>query len=168
MHSIQTRTITTSHRQRPGHDCPARSWWARGLLLAILAVGPAGAVHRVLTIAAPVLAAAGSKLSISVFASTNAGGGEQIGFFHGEYSTDGGKTWTGFCYAENVGTAATRIARFTTGDSGSTVLVRVRIAFRGGAAGDVDFNGATISWADTWTNWREPPAKVATTTVIAP
>ena len=138
-----------------------------GLLLAGLAAGPAGAANRVLLIAAPALAAPGTRINVSVFASTNAGGGEQIGFFHGEYSLDGGVTWTAFCYAENAGTSTTRLASFTTGEAGSRVLVRVRIAFRGGPAGNVDFTGAPIDWASSWIKWQEPPAKITTTTVVA-
>ncbi len=151
-----------------------RPSWARpnsivsGCLLLLLIASPVYAVNRVLMIAAPVLAVADSKITISVFASTNAGGGEQIGFFHVEYSTDGGKTWTGFCYAENAGISAIRTASLKTGPAGSKTLLRVRIAYRGGAAGDVDFNGTTINWADSWGKWREPPAKISTTTIVAP
>ena len=144
--------------------------WKRiclGLLLACLAAGPAGAANRVLLIAAPALAAPGTRINVSVFASTNAGGGEQIGFFHGEYSLDDGRTWTAFCFEENAGSSATRLASFTTGAAGSRIFVRVRIAYRGGPAGDVDFNGAPINWAGSWIKWQEPPAKITTTTVVA-
>ena len=137
------------------------------LALALLSAGSAGAVNRVLAIAAPVLATPGTQINVSVLASTNAGGGEQVGFFHGEYSVDSGKTWTGFCFAENVGTSTTRVASFTTGPAGSKVLVRVRIAYRGGLAGDVDFNGMPIKWTESWIKWQEPPAKITTTTVVA-
>ncbi len=138
------------------------------MLLVLLAVSPAFAVNRVLTIAAPVLAEPVSKISVVLFASTNAGGGEQIGFFHAEYSIDDGKTWIGITYSENVGAFATRTARFTTGAAGSKVYVRVRLAFRGGPAGNVDYQGGTINWAESWAHWQEPPAKVAITTIVTP
>lgn len=145
----------------------AGRWWLGGLALALLAAVPVRAVNRVLMIAAPVIAPADSPLNISIFASTNAGGGEQIGFFHVEYSTDDGRNWTGYCYAENPGISAIRTVPLTTGPVGSKTLVRVRMAYRGGAAGDVDYNGATINWAESWKNWQEPPAKISITTVVA-
>jgi hypothetical protein len=145
-----------------------RRWLLGGFAAALLAVVPARAVNRVLMIAAPVLAPADSPLNISIFASTNAGGGEQIGFFHVEYSTDGGRNWTGFCYAENPGISAIRTVSLKTGPAGSKTLVRVRMAYRGGPAGDVDYNGATINWTESWKNWQEPPTKISTTTIVAP
>ena len=123
--------------------------------------------HRELFIAAPVLAAAESKIKITILASTDARG-EQVGFLHGEYSIDGGKVWTGFCYAENAGSAATRSVSFKVGGVGSQTLVRVRAAYRGGAAGNVDFNGEAIRWTDTWSKWQMPPAKITITTIITP
>jgi hypothetical protein len=147
--------------------CLTRSWLARGVLLAFLAAGPSFAVNRTLKITPPTAVVAGAKVSVSVYASTDAGGGEHIGFFHGEFSTDGGKTWTAFCFEQKLGPTATRIASFTAGSTGSKALVRVRVAYRGGKAGDVDFNGAPINWGETWANWGEPPAKVASLTVGA-
>ena len=141
---------------------PAR-WWLASCLLAVLAL-PAAAVERVLNITAPASVAAGTKVNIPVLARTDAKG-EQIGFFHAEYSTDGGKTWTGFCYEQNAGASATRNAIFTVGAAGTKSLVRVRIAFRGGPAGDVDFNGAALKWKDTWEKWQSPPAKILTINV---
>jgi hypothetical protein len=123
--------------------------------------------HRELFIAAPVLAAAESKIKITILASTDARG-ERVGFLHGEYSIDDGKTWTGFCYEENAGSAATRSLSFKTGGVGSKTLVRVRAAYRGGVAGDVDFRGEAIRWTDTWSKWEEPPAKITVTTIITP
>lgn len=133
-----------------------------------VAVIPALAVERVVRIDAPVTAPAGSKITVSVLARTYAGDGEQIGFFHAEYSIDGGRTWTGFCYEEKAGLTATRLATITVGAAGSKALVRGRIAFRGGLAGDVDFKGAALKWKDSWEKWQSPPAKFTTTSVVAP
>jgi hypothetical protein len=144
--------------------------FGRGLLL-VVAVGaavPAFAVERVVAITAPASVVAGAKLTITVAASTDAAEGEQIGFFHVEYSIDDGRTWTGMCYDQNAGPALTRQSTFATGAAGSRTLVRARIAFRGGPAGDVDFNGAAIKWKNSWEAWEEPPAKYATITVVAP
>lgn len=136
------------------------------LVLAALAV-PVVAAERELTISAPATAAAGSEVSVSVEAATHLGGGEQIGFFHGEYSTDDGKTWSGFCYEQNKGSAMTRVVGIRAGAPGSRIVVRVRIAFRDGAAGDVDFTGAAIRWTETWNQWLEPPARSAIVSVVA-
>lgn len=133
-----------------------------------VAVIPALAVERVVRIDAPATAPAGSKVTVSVLARTDAGDGEQIGFFHAEYSIDGGRTWTGFCYEEKAGRTAARPVTFTVGAVGSKALVRARIAFRGGLAGDVDFNGAAIKWKDTWESWGSPPAKSSTILVRTP
>lgn len=129
---------------------------------------PVSAVERIVRIDAPATVTAGSKVTVSVLARTDAGNGEQIGFFHAEYSTDGGRTWTGFCYEEKAGVTATRLATFTAGPTGSTARVRVRIAFRGGLAGDVDYNGAALKWKDSWEKWQSPPAKFTTISVVAP
>ncbi|MBI2497026.1 MAG: hypothetical protein HYV75_03580 [Opitutae bacterium] len=141
--------------------------WLGCCLLAGQAL-PASAVERIVRIDAPATAPAGSKVTVPVLARTDAGNGEQIGFFHAEYSTDGGKTWTGFCYEETAGVTATRLATFTAGPAGSKARVRVRIAFRGGVAGDVDFNGAALKWKDSWEKWQSPPAKISTISVVAP
>lgn len=146
---------------------PVRRAWLGCCLLVGLAL-PGLGVERVVRIDAPASAAAGSKVTVSVLARTDAGSGEQIGFFHAEYSTDGGKTWTGFCYEEAAGVTATRLATFRVGGAGSKALMRVRIAFRGGLAGDVDFNGAALKWKDSWEKWQGPPAKFATINVVAP
>ena len=123
--------------------------------------------HRELLIAAPVLSAAEAKIKITILASTDARG-ERVGFLHGEYSIDDGKNWTGFCYEENAGSSATRSVSFKVGAAGSKALVRVRVAYRGGVAGDVDFRGEAIRWMDTWSKWEEPPSKIAITTIITP
>ena len=84
-----------------------------------------------------------------------------------EYSQDSGGTWTGLCYEQDIGSVATRQFSITTGMAGSKTLVRGRVAFRGGVAGDVDYNGAAIKWQDSWQKWRQPPARWAETVVMA-
>ena len=145
------------------HPLPTRL--AAALFFLLVAV-PVFAVTRTVTIDAPAQAVAGAKVSITVQASTDAKDGEQIGFFHAEYSVDGGRTWTGFSYDEKLGTTATRSAAFTVGAKGSQAKIRVLIAFRGGQAGNVDFNGAPIRWEGSWAKWASPPAKCATIDVV--
>jgi len=132
-------------------------------LLAMLAV-TSSAVDRVVTIAAPAVAAPGIDVHVEVTAGTSARDGEQIGFFQAEYSIDNGKTWVPV-YAENLGKASTRAVNFRTSAAGIPALVRVRVAFRGGKAGDVDFAGKPIDWGGTWGTWATPPARHATVTV---
>jgi hypothetical protein len=110
----------------------------------------------------------GSPVTIAVSASTDAGGSEQIGFFHAQYSTDGGATWTAFCFQESAGPRATRAVTFVAGPAGTKAMVRVRIAFRGGVAGDVDYLGKPIVWKESWDKWVEPPAKSAVIRIEAP
>jgi len=117
------------------------------------------AAERELEFRAPAGVTAGSDVEVAVTAATHVGGGERIGFFHGEFSADGGRTWTGFCYEQNQGTEMTRVAHVHAGPAPSRILVRVRVAFRDGAAGDVDYTGAAIRWSATWADWRDPPAK---------
>ncbi|HVU16311.1 MAG TPA: hypothetical protein VHD32_05280 [Candidatus Didemnitutus sp.] len=117
--------------------------------------------ERELQISAPSHVRAGAQFEISVHVATRVGGGEQIGFFHGEFSADGGKNWTGFSYDQGLGPETTRHATLTAGPAASRVLIRVRIAFRDGAAGDVDYSGAAIRWSATWEHWDEPPARSA-------
>lgn len=119
------------------------------------------AARRVLSIDAPAQVGAGVTVAVPVVVRTEAGGGEKIGFLHGEYSVDGGSTWTAFCYEQNIEASALRNAHITAGPAGSTIMVRVRVAFRNGVAGDVDHTGAAIRWDDTWKNWRETAAKLA-------
>jgi len=142
------------------------AWLSCSLLLGLTL--PVAAVERVVRIEAPATAAAADQITVTVHARTDAGDGEQIGFFHAEYSVDGGRTWTGYCYEEKAGRTATRAVTFTLGAAGSKALVRARIAFRGGLAGDVDFNGAAIKWKDTWESWGSPPAKSSTILVRTP
>lgn len=138
------------------------------LLLGLLLPVAAKAVTRTVTITTPSTpVTAGQSVSIPTFASTDAGGGEQLGFYHVEYSTNGGSSWTGAYYDVNVGSSATRTVNLTAGAAGSTIVVRVRIAFRGGAAGDVDYNGGAINWSGSWDSWGTPPTVYASFTVSA-
>ncbi len=125
----------------------------------------AAAAKRTVQVQVPASVAPGAEVAVSVAASTNAGAGEQIGFLHAEYSVDGGKSWTAFCYESNAGASAIRTTQVKAGAAGSTVTVRARVAFRGGVAGDVDYNGAAIRWEDHWHNWSEPPARSASVKV---
>ena len=134
--------------------------------LIILYAVPAFATNRALTISAPPAAQPGASVHVTVTASTDATDGEQIAFFQSEYSMDSGKTWIPV-YAEKVGRSATRSVDFQAGEEGSKALVRVRIAFRGGKAGDVDFSGAPIAWGGSWGKWTTPPAKSAVISVTA-
>ncbi|MBI3887058.1 MAG: hypothetical protein HY302_15220 [Opitutae bacterium] len=167
----------TIHSQIFAVPAPAarslRSFCRTGLLVLTLATaGIAGtsgfAANRVVKIAAPETAAPGVELKVPVTVSTDAGAGEQIGFFHADVSTDGGKTWTGFCYAQDVGARSAQVATFVPGPAGSECIIRVRVAFRGGEAGDVDFEGKKIDWSGSWENWKSPPAKYAIIPVVAP
>ena len=119
------------------------------------------AVKRAISIQAPVVVAAGSTVSVTVHASTDASDGEQIGFLHADYSIDEGKTWTQFCYAEKSGAELSRKVSFTVNAKGGKAIVRVRVAFRGGVAGDVDYQGGAIQWGDSWQKWRSPSTKYA-------
>ena len=143
-------------------------WLSLALAGFVLTVAQAHAANRVIKISAPASALPDTDISVPVAVSTDAGGGEQIGFIHADFSTDGGKTWTGFCYAENAGPSAKRTANFKTGAAGSKAIVRVRVAFRGGKAGDVDFNGKTLDWSGTWEQWKGPPAKYIIIPVALP
>ena len=131
------------------------------LFILSLAVGPAFAADRLVSIIAPSEARPGSSVHVSVSAGTDALDGEGVGFLHAEYSIDGGNTWNGICFEEKGGSMLERAADFSVGAAGSKAVVRVRAAFRGGKAGDVDFKGEPIKWEETWSNWRTPPAKFA-------
>ena len=148
---------------------PAQGWsrrlaragclfWAAAALLVV----PASAVERVLKITAPVFAGPNSRIEVVVKASTDAGAKEQVGFLQVEVSIDSGKTWKGICYEQSVGPAVVRQIGIDAGAAGTKVVVRARAAYRGGAAGDVDFSGAAIKWQDTWDKWAEPPTRLAT------
>jgi|GEM_PF-754709 len=130
--------------------------------LSVAALPKRAAVNRAISIQAPAEAAAGNTVSVTVNASTDASDGEQIGLLHAEYSTDDGMTWTQFCYAEKSGAKLSRKVSFAVNAKGGKAIVRVRGAFRGGVAGDVDYKGGAIQWSDSWQNWRSPPTKYAT------
>jgi hypothetical protein len=134
--------------------------------LFLMAAGSAMAVTRTHTLTAPSTVKPGAPVQVIVAASTDAAEGEQIGFFHTEYSTDGGKTWMPV-YAEKLGPAATRALDFKAGAEGSKIIVRSHVAFRGGKAGDVDHTGAPIAWNGSWDRWLSPPAKYLTISVTA-
>ena len=135
-------------------------------LLILVGSGSAVAATRTLTLTGPSMVKPGAAVQVVVAASTDAADGEQIGFFHSEYSTDGGKTWVPV-YAEKVGPTATRILELKAGAEGSKIIVRSHIAFRGGKAGDVDYTGAPIAWEGSWDKWQAPPAKHLTVRVTA-
>jgi hypothetical protein len=129
--------------------------------------GRAGAVERTLVIDAPASVAAGQDLPVTISATTNAGQGEQVGFLQAETSLDGGKTWAALCYLQKSGVQVVQHASLQPGPAGTTVQLRVRVAFREGLAGDVDYNGAALMWKGSWENWQSPPAKHVTVTVTA-
>ncbi|HEY0863441.1 MAG TPA: hypothetical protein VGD97_05000 [Lacunisphaera sp.] len=132
----------------------------------LVGAGSAMAATRTHTLTAPSTVKPGDMVQVLVAAGTDAADGEQIGFFHSEYSTDGGKTWVPV-YAEKVGTSATRPIDFKAGAEGTRIIVRSHIAFRGGQAGDVDYAGAPIAWQESWDKWQAPPAKYLTIRVTA-
>ncbi|MCF7687556.1 MAG: hypothetical protein K9M98_03800 [Cephaloticoccus sp.] len=120
---------------------------------------PSLAVDRVVSSDLPAETQPDSPLRVTVQASSNVAGGEYVGFFHAEYSIDGGQNWTGICYEAKSGTKVERGVTITTGKVGTKVVVRARTAFRGGMAGDVDYDGGAINWDDTWSMWRTPPTR---------
>lgn len=146
-------------------DRALRRWFGLAVLFATLT--RASAVERSLAIRAPATAAAGQAFEVVFTAATNAGQGEQVGFLQAEVSLDGGVKWTAVCYAENLGPDATRSVSITPGAAGSAVQVRVRAAYRGGLAGDVDYTGAALRWHGPWKEWLTPPARHATVNVTA-
>ena len=117
------------------------------------------ATDRMISISAPAEVRAGAAVHVSIMALTDANDGEQIGFLHAEYSLDGGKTWIAICFEEKAGLQLERGADFQAGAAGSKVLVRARVAFRGGKAGDVTYKGTPIAWDDSWANYRAPSGK---------
>jgi hypothetical protein len=134
------------------------------IFILLVAVPAAFPVTRTLTITAPASVKPGAPVKIVVAAATDATDSEQIGFFQSEYSLDGGKNWVPV-YAEKVGRSATRPIDLIAGEQASKILVRARMAFRGGAAGDVDFAGKPLNWGGSWTKWESPPSKHATINV---
>jgi len=129
-------------------------------ILALVTV-PVHAANRVVAISAPAEVSPGGSVTVTINASTDAGDGEEVGFLHAEYSTDAGKTWSPIIYAQQSGAALGKQIVFLAGASGVKSLIRVRAAFRGGKAGDVDFKGNAIEWNGSWENWRAPCTKFA-------
>jgi len=156
---------------RHGENRRRSPWLISRLLLAFLGMAVAGvsvsAANRAINFAAPATAPAGSKVAITITASTDAGAGEKIGFFHAEYSVDGGIAWAPISYAQNEEAPAKHGIICTAGTAGSTIKVRARIAFRGGKAGDVDFTGKPIAWETSWAKWQAPPTKTASIAILA-
>ncbi|MDQ5980504.1 MAG: hypothetical protein QG602_3481 [Verrucomicrobiota bacterium] len=126
-------------------------------LLGMAATGLA--VERTVAIEAPQSTKAGEACRVVLIAGTTAGQGEQVGIFQADYSTDGGRTWAGLCYLDKLGPETRQERAITAGPAGSEIRVRLRVAFREGLAGDVDFRGAAIRWTGPWDKWQEPPAK---------
>jgi len=135
---------------------------------AVIHVTKLPTVNRSIRIDAPAETLAGSVVAVAINARTDAGNGEQIGFCHADYSVDGGKAWTQFCYAANSGPTLSREVRFAVGSSAGKAIIRVRAAFRGGRDGDVDFAGEAIQWGQTWERWLSPPTKYAIIYVRSP
>lgn len=127
------------------------------LLLGLVAGGRA--VERSVGIEAPRSAGPGASVTVVLSASTDAGQGERIGMFQADFSSDGGRTWTGLCYLDNVGPVTRQERTITAGSAGSELKVRLRVAFRDGLAGDVDYRGAALRWHAEWAKWQDPPAK---------
>jgi hypothetical protein len=107
------------------------------------------------------LGSAGSTVTVAVSASTSATDGEQVGIFHSEYSIDGGKSWIPSFYEGESGARLSRKFSVTLGAQGGKTIIRIRVAFRGGAAGDVDLRGGAIQWGESWEKWQWPAAKYA-------
>lgn len=133
-----------------------------GVIVALffgLAQSAAQAAERKLAIEAPSLVDPGSHLVITIAAAADAGQGERVGFLHAEASSDAGKTWTPLVYMDKAGEAVNHTVTLPVTAGTREVLVRARVAFRGGLAGDVDFRGAAIRWEGSWKDWGEPPGQ---------
>lgn len=115
----------------------------------------------------PASVSPGAPFEVGLLARTTAGGGERVGFLHAEITADGGRTWTPLAMEQDLPAEVRRAVRFVAPDAG-TLRVRLRVAFRGGLAGDVDQNGAALRWTTDWVAWRSPPTVVAETMVRPP
>lgn len=135
-------------------------------LLSIFAVA-AQAATRTISISAPASTPAGSHIHVVVGASTDAGDGEKIGFLHSEFSLDGGATFKPITYITDGKAAVQAGQEVVAGAAGTKIVVRVRVAYRGGKAGDVDYDGKPINWEKSWSKWEEPPTKTVTVDVVA-
>ncbi len=171
MNLSNTQEMKTVNFTQRSITNPQRTWtrlWLFIATISLIATGlPAYAVTRDIAITAPTTAEAGSKVAITVSARTDAGGGEKIGFFHADYSVDNGLTWTAISYSTSSGSKTSRSVTLSVKEAGTKALIRVRAAFRGGKAGDVDYTGKTIDWDGTWNKWQEPPAKIVSIEVVA-
>ena len=127
-------------------------------LLGVLAL-PSKVSVRHLKIASPHYAIPNETVTVRITASSETDDGEEIGFLHVEYSTDGGETWIAECYKENLGTQGDCTFEITVGASSTVTMVRARVAFRGGTAGYVDFKGLPLDWSGSWSSWSSPPTK---------
>ena len=170
MHLTKPRSFSTSiasRREIRGGRLPrGRGRWLLAVVAATLAAIPVHAANRAVRIDAPATARAGSLINVSIQASTDAAG-EKIGFLHSEYSVDGGTKWVPIAFEADQGARKERQASIKAGGAGSTVLVRVRVAFRGGKAGDVDFAGKAIDWDGSWAKWAAPPTRTARVRIVA-
>jgi hypothetical protein len=145
--------------------CRSLKWLSVAAIFCL--TSSATAVERTIKIEAAPRAVAGSECTVVLSAATNAGQGERIGLLQVDYSLDGGQTWIGLCYLNNIEAVTRQDRNITAGPAGSTIQVRMRVAFRDGLAGDVAYTGAAILWAGTWEEWREPPATSVTIAVVA-
>lgn len=149
-------------RMRINHFLRGGRWAAVAMVAIGLFAGRAAAVERTVFVDAPAKVVPGANFSVVILASTDAGQGEQVGFLQVDASNDGGKTWQPKCYRDGLGPKVRQSVDLTAGAAGSEVRLRVRVAFRGGLAGDVDYSGAAIRWKESWERWEEPPARLAT------
>lgn len=134
---------------------------SRFLAISLCLAMAAPAAQRSLELLTPAQVAAGATATVLVRAATDAGAAEQIGFLHLEMSIDHGNNWVPLAYEHSLGATFERRWSVTVGGPGTRTLLRVRAAFRGGVAGDVDFTGAAIRWKDSWAAWGSPPARHA-------
>jgi hypothetical protein len=151
-----------THRKWPGVP--------RLVLLVTLLIGAGigvAAETRTVAIIAPTEVTPGSEFTVIARAHTSFGEGEQVGFFQLEASLDGARTWVPMAYLDNRGGAVNETITLKAGAHGSNIRVRLRVAFRDGLAGDVDYTGAAIRWDQSWEQWRDPPAKSVVIRVVA-
>ncbi len=130
-------------------------------LFALLTI-PVFAADRDLTISAPSQAQPGASVEVVITVKTTDIADEGVKFLQAEFSVDGGETWAAICYDSDLGSAATRSVTIEVGPAATQTIIRARSAFRGGADGDVDFAGKPIAWEKSWSQWKSPPARIAT------
>lgn len=137
--------------------------WVCAVLLTCTCAG----VERRVSIAAPASVEKGSPVTVTLVAETDAGDGERIGLFQADFSLDGGRTWVGLCYLADLARSTRQERTLPVGADCAEVRVRLRVAFRQGLAGDVDYRGGAIRWKDSWEEWKEPPARTAKIAIVA-